>query len=197
MNPQASSEGCPGWFGKIPSLGDFATRRLPRTFVDPWDEWLSAELSEARFVLADTWPAIYAQAPIACFSLGLGTVDDHTWHGILVPSFDRVGRQFPLTIAVGRPPHLSATMGRRWWAALVVSGRRALEPACGADGVDEALAVFAAEPDMQNMEPALATLEEGTSSWWAWPALDPPDAVSSITRGLPRAACFRQLLGAR
>ena len=103
MNPPASRPDRPGWFGKIPSLGDFATRRLPGSFVEPWDEWLSAELSEARFVLGDTWPAIYEQAPISCFSLGLGTVDDHTWHGILVPSFDRVGRQFPLTIALGRP----------------------------------------------------------------------------------------------
>jgi type VI secretion system protein ImpM len=196
MNPPASRPDRPGWFGKIPSLGDFAMRRLPGSFVEPWDEWLSAELSEARFVLGDTWPGIYEQAPISCFSLGLGTVDDHTWHGILVPSFDRVGRQFPLTIALGRPRHASAIMTRRWWAALVASGRRALEPACGADGVEEALAVFAAEPDIPSTEPELATLEEGTSSWWAW-SENPPDAVSSSTRGLPRAACFRKLFDPR
>jgi type VI secretion system protein ImpM len=195
MNPPSSLEGCPGWFGKIPSLGDFATRRLPRTFVEPWDQWLSAELPEARLVLADAWPATYSQAPISCFSLGLGTVDDQAWHGILVPSFDRVGRQFPLTIALGRPGHAAGTMARRWWGALVASGRRALEPACGADGVDEALAAaLTAEPELDNsMGPA--TLEEGTSTWWAWSALDAADTVSSNTRGLPRGACFRKLLG--
>jgi type VI secretion system protein ImpM len=196
MNPQASLQGCPGWFGKIPSLGDFATRRLPSTFIEPWDEWLSAELSEARFVLADTWNTVYKQAPISCFSLGPGTVDDHTWHGILVPSLDRVGRQFPLTIALCLSPHTSATIGRRWWTALVASGRRALEPACGAEGVEEALATVAAETDLPSVEPAQATFEEGTSTWWAW-SENPPVAVSSITRGLPRAACFRKLFGAQ
>lgn len=195
MNPPASPEGYPGWFGKIPSLGDFATRRLPRTFVNPWDQWLSAELPEARFVLADAWTAIYEQAPISCFSLGLGTLDDQTWHGILVPSFDRVGRQFPLTIALGRPPHTPATMAQRWWAALVASARRALEPACGADGVDEALSVLAGEP-LLSMEPAPTILEEDMSMWWAWSAVEPPDTVFRITRGLPRGAGFRELLGA-
>ena len=207
MNTPATAEGCPGWFGKIPSLGDFASRRLPPAFVKPWDQWLSAELPEARFVLADAWPAIYEQAPISCFSLGLGTLDDQAWHGILVPSFDRVGRQFPLTIALGRPRSAPATMARRWWAALVASARRALEPACGADGVDQALSVFtaesaanaesasAAEP-VPGMEPAPAILEEGMSMWWAWSAVDPPDPGLTIVRGLPRGACFRKLLGA-
>ena len=200
MNPPASPEGRPGWFGKIPSLGDFATRRLPRTFVEPWDRWLSTEMPDARLVLAEAWPAIYEQAPIWCFSLGIGTVDDQAWHGILVPSFDRVGRQYPLTIAVGHPRQASITMTHRWWAALVASGRRALEPACGADGVDEALSVLtervqSMEP-VKSMEPVPATLEEGTSTWWAWSALDPPDAVFRITRGLPRGECFRKLLGA-
>jgi type VI secretion system protein ImpM len=196
VNPQASVEVCPGWFGKIPSLGDFATRRLPRTFVEPWDEWLSSELSDARFVLADSWNEVYTQAPISCFSLGLGTVDDHTWHGILVPSFDRVGRQFPLTIAQSRPSHLSATPGPPWWAALVVGARRALE-STSADGVDEALAAVAAKLDAHCLQPELATLEEGTGRWWTWSAPDLPDAAPCVTRGLPRGACFRQLLGAR
>jgi type VI secretion system protein ImpM len=207
MNTPTTPEVCPGWFGKIPSLGDFATRRLPPTFVKPWDQWLSAELPEARFFLADAWSAIYQQAPISCFSLGLGTLGDQAWHGILVPSFDRVGRQFPLTIALGRPRYTPATMARRWWAALVASARRALEPACGADGVDQALSVFtaefalAAEPALAavpvpGMEPAPAILDEGMSMWWAWSAVDPSDPVLTIVPGLPRGACFRKLLGA-
>jgi type VI secretion system protein ImpM len=195
MNPPASGPARPGWFGKIPSLGDFATRRLPATFIEPWYEWLSAELSEARLVLGDTWPAIYEQAPISCFSLGSGTVDASAWHGILVPSFDRVGRQFPLTIAQDRPSHEPATMPRQWWAALVASGRRALERACGADGVEAALEVFTVVPEAPHLEPAPAAFEEGTSTWWAW-SEDTSHPVACIIRGLPRAACFRKLLGA-
>lgn len=206
MNPQGSAWECAGWFGKIPSLGDFASRRLPMSFLEPWDEWLSSELSEARLVLGDTWAATYAQAPIWCFSLGAGAVDDHAWHGILVPSFDRVGRQFPLTIALGRPRHADAAVGRQWWAALLATGRRALEPTCGADGVDEALAVFFSDPlesmrpaaaDVHRLEPTLGTLGEGTSVWWPGSIEEPAKALPSIFGGLPRGACFRTLLGTR
>ena len=205
MNPPGSLLECPGWFGKIPSLGDFATRRLPPSFVEPWDEWLSAELSAARLVLADAWSATYAGAPIACFSLGAGTVDDHAWLGILVPSFDRVGRQFPLTLAL-QPRQATAAMQRHEWAALVAAANRALAPACGAAGVDEALAVFSAhrpEPvhcaasSAARVVPAPADPGAGTSAWWHWSAAQAADAVPDIVSGLPRGERFRRLLGAR
>ena len=37
-----------GWFGKLPSLRDFAQRRLPPEFVQVWDDWLGAELARVR-----------------------------------------------------------------------------------------------------------------------------------------------------
>ena len=46
--------GVPGWFGKLPGLGDFASRRLPDTFVAAWDRWLPI-LSGALI-----WPLIVA-----------------------------------------------------------------------------------------------------------------------------------------
>jgi type VI secretion system protein ImpM len=194
-----------GWFGKIPSLGDFATRNLPPSFVKPWDEWLSAELSEARFVWADSWATTYQQAPMLCFSLGAGAADDFAWQGILLPSFDRVGREFPLTIAQSRPRLAATTVGRQWWVALAAAGRRALEPGCGADGVDKALAVFVdhqpepghcAQSDVQRMEPASATVSDGTSAWWPWSVEDSPEVTPAVFAGLPRGVCFRKLLGA-
>ena len=194
MNPPIAAQECPGWFGKIPSLGDFATRRLPISFVAPWDEWLSVELSSARVFLADTWTETYGQAPVSCFALGAGVLDDlaHAWLGILVPSVDRVGRQYPLTIAMLRPPDAAATVGRRWWATLAATGRRALDSTGGADAVDEVLATCRGEADVEGMPPELAHLGEGMSAWWS--GFD--DTCASIVRGLPRAECFRQLLGA-
>ena len=38
----------PGWYGKLPALGDFASRRLPPEFVEPWDRWLAAGLAAWR-----------------------------------------------------------------------------------------------------------------------------------------------------
>jgi type VI secretion system ImpM family protein len=88
----------PGWWGKIPSTGDFVGRRLPQSFTGPWDRWLSRELQ----VLKDgdaNWQERYANAPIWWFILGPKVVDEHAWIGIITPSTDRVGRLFPLTIA--------------------------------------------------------------------------------------------------
>jgi type VI secretion system protein ImpM len=207
-NPPDSAASCaaefgPGWFGKIPSLGDFVTRRLPPSFVEPWDEWLSAELSEARSVLAERWDLTYACAPIACFLLGAKALDEHAWQGILVPSFDRVRREFPLTLALCLRQHDAATLRRQGWAALVAAARRALEPACGADGVDEALAALfghegecarRTEPDAAHLERAAASPGEGRSAWWSWSAQETRDPPARIFDGLPRGACFRELL---
>ena len=44
-----------GWFGKLPSLGDFAQRRLPPEFVQVWDDWLGAELARVRMRHDSGW----------------------------------------------------------------------------------------------------------------------------------------------
>ena len=36
----AASNMAPGWFGKLPGMGDFAHRRLPEPFRSAWDRWL-------------------------------------------------------------------------------------------------------------------------------------------------------------
>ena len=134
-----------GWFGKIPALGDFVTRRLPPSFVDSWDEWLSTELVAAQQALDEAWLSAYQHAPILRFALMPGAVDRVRWFGVWVPSFDRVGRRFPLTFAVSGPS--GAEAAQRWWAALVATGLRALQPSCDADCVDEALLAFLGRQD--------------------------------------------------
>ena len=37
-----------GLYGKAPAFGDFVVRRLPSTFVRPWDDWLSRSLAASR-----------------------------------------------------------------------------------------------------------------------------------------------------
>jgi len=188
-----------GWFGKIPALGDFVTRRLPPTFVDPWDAWLSAELVAARRALADAWPSAYRQTPIWRFALTAGAIDQARWLGVLIPSFDRVGRQFPLTIATGGP----FGAAQRVWAALVAAGRRALEPSCDADGVDCALRELLgsatedqAPPDGSHIAPMLEAAAEGSSLWWPWSAEDPTGSAACTFDNLPTGKNFLKLLGA-
>lgn len=88
-----------GFFGKIPSLGDFVTRDLPREFLDIWDEWLQRSVAESKVALGDAWLNTYLTSPIWRFVLLPGVCGEQGWAGIMTPSVDRVGRYFPLTFA--------------------------------------------------------------------------------------------------
>jgi len=87
-----------GWYGKLPSLGDFAQRRLSQDFVEPWDEWLAHGLAQWQAEDA-AWLEHYLSGPSWRFVLAPGVVGQQAWAGVLMPSCDRVGRYFPLTIA--------------------------------------------------------------------------------------------------
>ena len=95
-----ANELIPGFFGKVPQVGDFVSRRLPPSFVKPWDIWLQEGLADSRKRLDASWQRLYLTGPVWRFVLGPGTCSDFGVAGILVPSVDRVGRNFPLTIAV-------------------------------------------------------------------------------------------------
>lgn len=97
----AASSPHAGWFGKLPSLGDFAQRRLPPEFVEFWDDWLGAELSRVRIRHDAYWLQAYLASPVWRFVLlpGALTPAAPAWAGVLMPSVDKVGRYFPLTLA--------------------------------------------------------------------------------------------------
>lgn len=108
MAPVDSLAGPAGYgaFGKMPALGDFFRIGLPPSFVDPWDRWLQTGLAGARDLLGARWEECYMTAPIWRFTLDAGLAGPLAAQGVLMPSVDRVGRQFPLTLArllPGRP----------------------------------------------------------------------------------------------
>jgi len=94
-----------GWYGKLPSLGDFASRRLAPAFVEPWDEWLAGGLAAWREQAPEGWLDGYLASPSWRFVLMPGVLPGAlpaglaAWVGVLMPSVDRVGRYFPLTLA--------------------------------------------------------------------------------------------------
>jgi len=98
----------PGWHGKLPTLGDFASRRLPPAFLTPWDEWLAAGLQQLRESDPGGWLERYLAAPSQRFLLMPGVLPgeagQQAWAGILMPSVDRVGRYFPFTLAQAVSP---------------------------------------------------------------------------------------------
>ena len=91
-----------GAFGKIPALGDFLRMDLSAGFVQPWDEWLQTGIIDVKESLGERWTETYMSAPIWRFTLPQGVAGPQAMSGILMASVDRVGRQYPLTLAA---PH--------------------------------------------------------------------------------------------
>ncbi len=95
----------PGWYGKLPSLGDFASRRVDDAFLQAWDEWLARDLAGWRSSDPQGWLERYLQAA-SCLFLAMPGALGHphgTLAGVLTPSVDRVGRYFPLTLHAALP----------------------------------------------------------------------------------------------
>jgi len=88
-----------GFYGKLPSHGDFISRNLPRTFIDPWDNWLQTVITASQEQLGEQWLDFFLVSPVWRFILSDGNCGESAWIGIIIPSVDRVGRYFPLTIA--------------------------------------------------------------------------------------------------
>jgi type VI secretion system protein ImpM len=108
-----------GFHGKLPVRGDFLTANLPRSFLDPWDEWLQAGVAASREQLGERWLSVYLESPIWRFVLSPGVCGPWPWAGVLMPSVDKVGRYFPLTIADTLPhnstPIATVTAAASWF----------------------------------------------------------------------------------
>ncbi len=95
-----------GLFGKLPSHGDFLRRRVSDAFVDAWDSWLRECLPASRNVLGERWLDLYLTSPAWRFVCAAGTCGPLPVIGVMVPSVDRVGRYFPLTLVADLPPEV-------------------------------------------------------------------------------------------
>ena len=95
-----------GFYGKLPSHGDFLARHFPPALRDPWDEWLQRCIAASRTALEGRWLQIYLTSPVWRFFLSEGVVAGAAYGGIVLPSVDRVGRYFPLTIAAELPSRI-------------------------------------------------------------------------------------------
>jgi type VI secretion system protein ImpM len=87
-----------GWYGKLPSAGDFVSRRMPYALQQFWDRWCAAgveALKERNPVSGwSQWGAMPKWAFILPTQPGVPIAQ----FGILAPSCDRVGRNYPLLI---------------------------------------------------------------------------------------------------
>lgn len=186
----------PGWYGKIPCLGDFASRRLPPEFIDSWDAWLQQSITASRRMLGDGWLDVYLTSPMWRFALMPGVCGECAWAGLLMPSVDKVGRHFPLTLAVALGPELhcgpaALEAAQCWYAEMERIALSALSVDSVADDLERNLAQcpFPAA-DMGRLSRSAPI--ERLVSWWQDPSDEPQSlqlaARSSLTDTLATLA---------
>lgn len=136
-----------GAFGKMPSAGDFFRLNTPAGFVRVWDGWLQQVMLEGQEAYGPGFDAHYMSAPIWRFSLPAGLAGALPVAGVMMPSVDRVGRRFPLTLmAASRSPRavLQDHVARGGlFAQLEEVALDALEDSMTRDSLAEALAACA------------------------------------------------------
>ncbi|MBV9655534.1 MAG: type VI secretion system-associated protein TagF [Acetobacteraceae bacterium] len=117
-----------GFYGKIPSRGDFVRAGLPSSFVEPWDAWLQTVLPAARATLGDDWDAVWLKAPVWRFLLPAGHCGPAAVLGLWMPSVDAAGRQFPLTFAamLRSDTHPKIEAAKLWLDQMETAGREAI-----------------------------------------------------------------------
>lgn len=97
-----------GAFGKMPSAGDFFRLNTPGGFVRVWDGWLQQVMLDGRGAYGAGFDAHYMAAPIWRFTLPAGLAGAQKVIGVVMPSVDRVGRRFPLTLMAALPEPVAA-----------------------------------------------------------------------------------------
>ncbi len=185
-DPTLTASG-PGWYGKLPALGDFASRRLPPGFIATWDDWLQRSLATSRQALGERWLDRYLHCPVWRFVLGPGTCGDTAWAGVLMPSTDRVGRYFPLTIAAAVPWQGDAlariTAAQDWFDAVEQAALSALDVNFGADDLDAALPMVAPIAATAPHDEAATQLGEQLGQWWMVGGSASVDGPTPVGRG--------------
>ncbi|WP_288431297.1 type VI secretion system-associated protein TagF [uncultured Agrobacterium sp.] len=97
VDPVAESDRI-GFFGKIPSHGDFISEGLDRELVGTLDEWLRAGLHACADQFAGRWSSVFSSSPPRRFIIERGVWGNAAYTGVLLPSKDRVGRKYPLVV---------------------------------------------------------------------------------------------------
>lgn len=87
------------WFGKLPSAGDFVSRRMPYALQQFWDRWCAAGMELLKAGNQTVGWELWRNTPKWAFLLPAQPGVPVGQVGVLAPSCDRVGRNFPLLVS--------------------------------------------------------------------------------------------------
>lgn len=190
-----------GFFGKIPSVGDFVSRGLDAATVGRLDLWLSELLAGCQ----EQYPGLLSRwdtLPVVRFVLSGDVLSEQVYAGVLGPSQDSVGRIFPLVILYRldcmQDKAVLLDYSHDWYSdmedLIYISRNQAVEPdrlfqiiGRTQPEIDEPAAVGDETPAVMGREPAI---EKAKSFWWTASA---PILISPVSDALPRAAVLAPL----
>jgi type VI secretion system protein ImpM len=177
-----------GFFGKLPSHGDFIERRVSGVFRDLWDDWMQRSIVDSQQQLGGRWLDCYLTSPIWRFYLCDGVAGALSYAGILLPSVDRVGRYFPLTVVVELPAGGAAA----GFAQAAIVWFEQIEQLC-ADALQDPNLDFAAfDAALQASGDQLDGLDRlppppvfpGNSPQWHWPTASVDGFAAAVSHPL-------------
>jgi type VI secretion system protein ImpM len=193
----------PGWYGKLPGMGDFANRRVPNYFLSTWDSWLQEGLQGLRLRRHD-WMERYLQGPLWFFALGSVVAGPCPWLGCVMPSVDAAGRYFPLTVVLELNGPTAEVYGaeasslRRRLDLSAEVAMAGLDQDMDATHFEQALDEAFKEWDApsRGVDAAFMPLplpQAGQSHWFLHPHQDQSQDFQTV--GLPRGEAFDALFG--
>ena len=113
------------WFGKLPSAGDFISRRMPYAVQQYWDRWCASSMESLKERNPVSGWALWGSMPKWAFLLPAQPGLPFGQLGVLAPSCDRVGRNFPFLVTttlsddnIARVVPRAALIGLAWGAAI-------------------------------------------------------------------------------
>lgn len=187
-----------GWTGKLPSSGDFLSRRIDPAFAEPWEQWLLAMLAGSRERLRERWQESFLSAPAWRFVLAPGLVSPRAWCGVMVPSVDSVGRYYPLTLVCAldaapfEPDAVLKAIGN-WFAMAEMLATEALSPSIDIGAFDDSIAALPL-PHFPIDRAAPFAARSKPSSAWSSEASEVAAGMSFTEEGLPSVERYCQML---
>lgn len=177
-----------GFFGKIPNRGDFVRNGLPPDFVAALDDWWQHVLPASRQIIGEGWVDAWMEAPLWRFALAPGCCGAGAAVGLWLPSTDKAGRLFPLTIAAVAPRWRELASFGDFLDAAEQIGLSALERDIAPEDLTAAIAKAAVAGSSVIDEPAT-----GATVWWTdgSPLVRP---TRKRFQGMPTAGSFAEML---
>ena len=184
----------PGFFGKLPSRGDYVGQDLPPAFIDPFEAWLHRALAASQSVLAARWQELFRASPVWRFVLGSGLCGEAAAAGVMLPSADRAGRSYPFIIAASlaaRPAPIDVVVkASAWFERARQFGRAMIERPMEPGMITRGLAQLGA-PEFADA-PRPPPLAARPAGWRVASTLpqDPLASIAPLLHGVASTICL-------